>query len=338
MTGPLEYNSPASNPLPSAPGAPAAPLPPSVTLTVVKSAAGNSLFVQWQNLPTGTTALNIFRGKAGATSTWMLWKTLTITPGELADGSINLDLSTEALDGYSFYVQAAEGADNAGDGQMILWISSSTTPAVTTSTSSNGQQNPEDNTQPQSSTASSSSPTEPSPPQNPSSSSSSSGAGANNTPSSTQGDAYYNPEVQITGYGTAPGSFWVEHVNQNIEIGWQNIPANVNTILVARSASSTGPWGTIITQQNPGENGSYSLRLVDNSLKQTYIPYDRIQRKYDGRDIRTGISDTELIELSCDQDRLVQFCVWRGKRDASRSILHDRIVGVVVRSRKITCA
>ena len=129
--------------------------------------------------------------------------------------------------------------------------------------------NPEDNTQPQSSTASSSSPTEPSPPQNPSSSSSSSGAGANNTPSSTQGDAYYNPEVQITGYGTAPGSFWVEHVNQSIEIGWQNIPANVNTILVARSASSTGPWGTI-TQQNPGENGSYSLQLVDNSLNEPY--------------------------------------------------------------------
>ena len=81
---------------------------------------------------------------------------------------------------------------------------------------------------------------------------------------------YYNPQVQISGYGTAPGSFWVEHVNQSIEIGWQDLPINIDTITVARSASSTGPWSTIIIQHNPGATGSYSLQLVDNSVQDSY--------------------------------------------------------------------
>jgi hypothetical protein len=293
---------------PAASGSPAAQAAPSVTLTIAKSAGGNSLFVQWQNLPSGTVELDIFRSKTGATSTWSLWKTISITPGQLVDGNFNIDLGSSSLAGYLFYVQAGSGGSGAGggsgdnspstDGETILWTSSSTVPIVTTSTPSGDGSNPGDGNPPPpdtppasspSSSASSSLPQNPSstPPSEPSSSPSStppSNSGPGNNPSSTEnpqpspppGNPYYNPQVQITGYGTASGDFWVEHADQSIEIGWQNIPAEVDTITVARatgtasSTNPTGPWNTIITQQNPGTSGSYSLQLVDNSLNDPY--------------------------------------------------------------------
>jgi hypothetical protein len=270
-TGPL--NPETATPV-TIPPIPTIPPKPSVTLTIVKSAGGNSLFVQWQNLPDNTMALDIFRGKTGATSTWMLWKTLTLTPGELANGTANLDLGTSLESGYSFYVQAVTGGGDSSS--TIIWTSSSTVPVVATSTPGGGPAPSGNNPPPDNTPSSSPSSSSPSSPENPSStspgapSSSNPGTPGNGNNSSTPpGNPYYNPEVKITGYGTAPGSFWVEHLNQSIQIGWQNIPAGVDTIMVARGASSTGPWTTIITQQNPGSNGSYSLQLVDDNLDQS---------------------------------------------------------------------
>lgn len=274
---------------PATPSAPAIPPTPSITLTIVKSAAGNSLYVQWQNLPGNTTAINIFRGKTNSTSSWELWKTLNISAGGGENGNASIDLGSSLENGYSFYVEAvtngAGGGENGnGNGSStVLWVSSSTTPIIATSTPpetppSNGNNPPADNPPASpSSTPSSTSPTEPSSPSstNPGGGNNGNGGGGgtggggsgNNPP---QGNPYYNPQVQITGYGTAPGDFWVQHVNQSIEIGWQNLPAQVTSIVVARSQSSDGPWNTIISQQNPGTSGSYSLQLVDNTIGDPY--------------------------------------------------------------------
>lgn len=258
---------------------PAIPPAPSVTFFVQKapkgSTGGNSFIIQWQNLPNGTVALNILRSPAGQND-WSLWKTVTITADELGSGTADINIGDATEAGYSFELQAVSGnGETTGvgnststSGETVLWTSSSTIPVVTTSTpptpppQNPGPQNPE----PQNPT--------PQNPENPTSTNPGTNPPANN-PSSTSGQTpsgipYYNPQVQITAYGNAPGSFWVSHVNQSIEIGWQNIPAGVDTIMVQRSASSTGPWNTIIIQQNPGTSGSYSLQLVDNTLDTPY--------------------------------------------------------------------
>jgi hypothetical protein len=254
--------------------------PPSVNFFIQKAASGNSFVVQWENLPNGTVALNILRSTTGQDN-WTLWKTVTITPDELDSGNADLAIGTATEAGYSFEVEAVSGnASTTGvgnssstSGQTVLWTSSSTIPVVTTSTPPEqnppSQNPPGQNPPPQSTPSSTSSSTNPSTSSNPSSSSSSSenNSSTSQTPS---GIPYYNPQVQITAYGNAPGSFWVSHVNQSIEIGWQNIPEGVDTITVARSASSTGPWSTIIIQNNPGTSGSYSLQIVDDTIDEPY--------------------------------------------------------------------
>jgi hypothetical protein len=257
------------------PQAPTAPQPPAVTLTIVKSPTGNSLVVQWQNLPSNTKALNIFRGTTNATSTWSLWKTIDISAGDLANGNATINLGSSLLDGYSFYAEAvsdngnASGTQGGGGNSNILWTSSSTVPIVTTSTPPATPPS----APPQNPTSTAENPQ--SPPTTPTSSPTSSNPVSGTNPTSPTssaptGNPYYNPEIQISGYGNAPGNFWVEHVNQSIEIGWQNLPENINAIVVARSASSTGPWSTIIRQQNPGTAGSYSLQIVDDTLNDPY--------------------------------------------------------------------
>ncbi len=250
--------------------------PPRVTFSILKApkngAGGNNFIIQWQNLPDGTVALNILRSQA-ATNDWSLWKTITITANELGSGNamINIGNTTEA--GYSFEIQAVSGnCQMTGIGnststsdETVLWISSSTIPTLATSTPPTPSPSPAQNAPPQN-------PTSPSSTTNPSTTISQDSSSPQNssTVQSPSGIPYYNPQVQITAYGTAPGSFWVSHINQSIEIGWQNIPIGIDTITVARSASSTGPWNTIIIQHNPGTSGSYSLQLVDNTLGEPY--------------------------------------------------------------------
>src|SRR5271170_5795607 len=72
-----------SAPTPVANTAPPAPPAPSIGLTLGKSKGKNTITINWQNLPGDTVALNIYRGKTGTgTSTWSLWKTVNIPPGQ----------------------------------------------------------------------------------------------------------------------------------------------------------------------------------------------------------------------------------------------------------------
>ena len=89
-------------------------------------------------------------------------------------------------------------------------------------------------------------------------------------PNTPNGTPYYNPQVQIYGYA-ASGSpiFWVQQANQGIEIGWQNIPPDTDTIVILRASDATGPWNPFLTEQNLPTN-NYQLQVVDGSLDQPY--------------------------------------------------------------------
>ncbi len=252
--------------------APVAPAPPSVTLTIVKSPKGNTLVVQWANLPEDTVALDIFRSTKGKNN-WSLWKSITLSGNQFSGGNAQFDIGNATFSNYSFYVEATGNGGNGGNGgqnainplgQNILWISSSTEPTVTTSTLPSEPEN--NGPQPSSTIPSENTPTSSPPSQTPPSDNTSS-----TPPPPPSGTPYYNPQIQISGYGAGQaGSFWVQHIDQKIEIGWQNLPPQTTSIVVLRGANDDGPWLEVLNQENPGPSGSYSIQIVDNTLNHPY--------------------------------------------------------------------
>jgi len=259
----------ATNPPPNSavntPPPPPPPPAPSISLTMTKNKNKNTLTINWANLPGDTVALRIYRGKKGtATSTWQLWKTVDIPFGQLS-GSAQFDPGTGT---YSYYIEAVSGSGNgtstgSGNGD-IVWHSGVTDPG--TGTPSSTPQNPPaptstDNGQNNSSGTVQNPP--PSPPPAPTST-----GNPGNTPTGTP---YYNPQIQISGYGSGQnGNFWVQHVDQKIQMGWQNLPPDTTSIVIYRSPNQDGPWATVLAQNNPGVNGSYSIQVVDDTLGSPY--------------------------------------------------------------------
>ena len=256
-----------------------APAQPSVTFMIEIAKSGNSLIVNWQNLPMSTAQLNIFRGKTGTPqNTWSLWKTISISPDSLYSGQAIIGLGTDDESGYSFYAEATNGSNDNGGGSP-LWTSSSNTPSETTSTppAPGNPGNQEQDQPPPENQDASSSPQNQNQDQNqnqnnePSSSPQQANNDTSNTPQTPSGTPYYSPEIQISGYGSNPsGTFWVQHVDQKIQIGWQNISAQATDLVVVRAQDQTGPWSTVITQHDPNTTGPNSLQIVDNTVS---IPY-----------------------------------------------------------------
>jgi hypothetical protein len=247
----------------SAPPAPPppAPVPPSVTLAVIKEAKGNLLLIRWANLPCNATALDIFRSKKGKNN-WSLWEVIKLAAGQCAGGSAKFNIGKSDFSTYSFYVEAVTGGGGGGpinpQGETILWISSSTTPGVTTSSLPS---------LPEPGPGPGGSPTSTPPAPTPSSSPSSSGG----NPSAPTGTPYYTPEIQISGYGLEQaGSFWVQHIDQRIQIGWKNLPSQATSIVVYRSGNQGGPWTTVLRQENPAAGSEYSIQVVDDTLGAPY--------------------------------------------------------------------
>ncbi len=250
------------------------PPAPSVTLTIYKGKNGNTLVVQWANLPASTTVLDILRSPVTSTSSaWSLWREINLTPDQLAAGSASFSIGNDLLQNYTFSVQAMTGGNGGGGGEStITWTSSSTLPTISNEPPP-GQNN--GSTPPPSSPPSTPQPTPTSTPtstpQNntpsPTSTTSTSTTGSNPPP--PNGIPYYTPQANIAGYGQPPsGSFWVQYANQKIEIDWQGLPSSTTKAAVLRSSSQTGPWTAILTQENPAAN--YSIQLVDNSLSEGY--------------------------------------------------------------------
>jgi hypothetical protein len=263
-----------------------------------KKRGGGGLTLTWTNLPAGTTKVNIYRSPRGGAEVWTKWKTITIDPNQHGGGSIDI-LTTDNVSLFTFYTEATYTpppgsssstsgtggngpGDGTGGGEIILWQSSSTfaepppvIPPITqnpTSTTTGGGQG---GGQGSTSTATSSDPGT----QNlgptassttgggaPSSTGSGSGTGSGNgTGGSPDGNYYYTPSGAISGSGTSThGNFWVEHVNQSIEIGWQGISSDTDTAIVYRATDEGGPWTELLRQANTPTN--YSIRLLDNTL------------------------------------------------------------------------
>ncbi len=255
---------------------PHVPPPPSVGLFVQASTTGNMFRIEWQNLPDGTVALNILRRLKGKPdSLWLLWKQIALTQNDLASGKASFNIGSSSFAEYSFSIQAVGNLTGQGVngtttiGQVITWVSTSTTPIVVTSTPP---------TTPPPASSPSSSPTSSLPSTSPTSTPTSTLQTPTSTPTSTpsassspQGIPYYSPEIQLSGYGYPPaGSFWVQHINQKIEIGWQNIPAQATTAGVYRANSADGPWTVVFKQNDIDTVGPYTIQLVDNTLNQPY--------------------------------------------------------------------
>jgi hypothetical protein len=248
--------------------------PPSPTISIViqSSTTGRSLFINWQNLPAGTTELNIFRGFQNSTSGWSLWKTLSLDPGQLGNGSSLINLGP-GDNGYSYYIEAVNNSGNNsstignGNSPMVLWTSGVTDPVVVTSTIPVAPYTPPPSNSPQPSSTNQS-------PSNSTTSNSQNGSSSNPTPTpppTPNGTPYYSPNQQNTEYGSAQTqNFWVQHVDNKIQIGWQNLPPTTTDLVILRSENQGGPWSVVLTQENPGVNGSYSIQVVDDTLG---VPY-----------------------------------------------------------------
>lgn len=277
-------------------GPPPAPPAPSVTLTIQTSTKNATLTITWANLPPDTIALDLYRTLKKKIS-WELWHEIPITTSTLAGGSATFSFGKKEIPAnYSFYIQAVSaandheaggGTNNKGEG--ILWTSA-ILDATTAKNSSGGggssgvqnnggsnnptntgggtPTNPTSTTNTPSTTNSTSSTNNPNNPQN----NTSSNPTNNGTPPPTpSGTPYYTPEIKLSGYGQPPGgSFWVQHVDEKIQIGWQNLPPPTTEVEVMRSAGDTGPWSPVLVQQNPITQGPYSIQLVDNTVSQGY--------------------------------------------------------------------
>ncbi len=277
-------------------GAPALPPPPpapGVSLMVQTSTKSDFIVIAWANLPEGTIALDVFRTLKKKIS-WELWHEIPITTSTRGGGSTTFALGKkEVVLRYSFYVQAVSGADHhaAGGGtnakgQGILWTSSVLDAAPQSQNgqgggsggggagggANNGTGGTANGTSsaPSTGNGTSTSTNNPAGGNNANNSTSSGQSGGGNAPAPS-GTPYYTPEIKISGYGQPPGgSFWVQHIDQKIQIGWQGLPPPMTRIEVARAASGTGPWSTILIQENPDLVGPYSLQLVDDTLGQPY--------------------------------------------------------------------
>ncbi len=262
-----------------------------------KKAGG--LILKWDNLPKGTQKVTIYRTKLGTTD-WKPWKTFEIDSTTLASGYIEIKTSEE-FKGYIFYAEAITtgsgtststgggGSGSSGD-NIILWQSSSTTievlppgfppiggPGASSTPSSTGTGGQGNNA---STTTTPPNPTPPTPTST--SQTPSSTTGGSQAPTST--GVYYAPDGTITGTTEVQhDDFWVEHVNRSIEVGWQNLPATTNLIIVYRSTNNSGPWLELFRQEDPMSPSS--LRLLDNTLQAAH--YYRMEAKHDSTVLKT---------------------------------------------------
>ena len=217
-----------------------------------------TLVLSWQNLPTSTSRIDIFRAKLACES-WSKWKTAEIQ--DPSSGSVEIKVNENLASGYCLYFEAISKSGEA------LW---SSTPINQIAYLGGGTPPPQG--QPNGPGTLNQPPPAPpplgSPPATPTSTPQSqptstppsqppSGGETTSTPSQSTPIV---PDIVHT------ENFWVDHVNQKIEIGWQNMPSGTDKIIVSRSATSTGPWTKLFEQQGPFENKPYVIRLLDETI------------------------------------------------------------------------
>lgn len=234
----------------------------------------------WKYLPDGTKYVNIYRARKG-TQDWTFWKRVTIAEAERLGGTIDFLLGPKEKSGdYDYYGEAI------GDDEKPLWKSPGGAPLPPPpSGTGNPPPSPGNTTTttpvtPGTPAPTSSLPLKPAPtstpPPPPSGAIPPSGA-----PQCPPGmPCYYTPQLTLSGTSTPPtASFWVHHVNDDIELGWQGLPTSTTRIIALRAVAETGPWVELLRQQNPVQILYYRIRFSDETLYETR--YYKIER-YEG--------------------------------------------------------
>ncbi len=249
----------------------------------ITTAGRNKIVVSWENLPNGTDRIVIFR--SGKNGTWVRWNTVVIQSS--GGGSVEITLKPgENAGAYSYYAQAFS------PNGYTLWASQITQaepPApppgesptsTTTSTTGTGQiaQGPatpptgsQGNQNPTSTTVAPPNPTSSTPAPPPASGNTTTTSNPPPPPPSGPPVAYYTPSGQIAGYFTPQlDPFYVTHVNEYIEISWQNLPPPTDVIIVYRSQDQNGPWKELLRQEQPSTSTRDFVRLIDYTLTNSY--------------------------------------------------------------------
>lgn len=253
----------------------------------------NTLSVEWKNLPDGTSLVNIFKSPIKK-NLWTKWKTVSAGAGSGA-GEITVG-TKENLSSNSYYFQtvsasgdtlytspAAQPQTSAGSpgGQppaapiggfnLTMAETSTSTPPTTSGQYNLANTSTQGNTTPTTQyNLSNTSTSTPATTTSPATSSSQSTTTLGNLPTSSvtvfMKGIYYSPQGIPTGSGVQDADFWVLHVNQYIEIGWQNLPSSTNALIIYRSSSLTGPWIQVVEQTSVDSSMPSFIRLVDSAI------------------------------------------------------------------------
>ncbi|MDO8469707.1 MAG: hypothetical protein Q7S84_01655 [bacterium] len=246
------------------------------------------LVVRWQDFPRETaTTVTIYRAEAGS-ETLEVWQTLTVT-GASGETVLQTNLSPDdigplaggggGIGGITFYIEATSptgtlifaSAPPAG-GSTATSTSTSTQPTATSTTTSTPTSTPVVIPPPIVTP-----PPAPIPTSTPTSTVPTTTSTATSTGTSTSTPPgvivyYYSPSGAVTGQATITepqSNFWVQHVNQKIELGWYSLPPETTKMTVSRSATTNGPWLALLTQGNPVTT-YYQLYLVDSTVGTTH--------------------------------------------------------------------
>ncbi len=237
-----------------------------------------SLAIFWQNLPKDTKTLNIYR-KDGETGDSVLWKTVNVT-GE--SGSLNLGKEEGGTATYTVEGVGANGTTNWSS------VGNTTSAGTSGSPSSSGQTSTSSIQTPTTPPATIPPPTTPPPSQNSTSTTTppptipppaTSSTLPTTPPADTSTIYYYTPSGQISGTSSviSTATFWVQHINKKIEIGWQNIPSSTTKIIIYRSQSESSGYTKLLEQTNL--QTSYVIQLEDNAVTEDY--YYKMEAKND---------------------------------------------------------
>jgi hypothetical protein len=244
------------------------PATPTIRIELVNK---HLLIIWWGNLPYGTTHIELYRIKQGGN--WDKWQTFSFGP-EDEEGFAKIS-TAENLGEYAFYAEAVN------DYGRVVWTSEDTPstqfPQNPFSEAASSEQPTEEIT-PSSTLNSSLQPSSTTPAESPLSSSTPSQTPTSSSaippPSSTPSTTlyyYYRPDGTISyTYSPQLENFWVTHIDQAIEIGWQNLDESVTNVIIYRAASETGPWSQLLKHQYSSSMGPTAIRITDDSLNKPY--------------------------------------------------------------------
>lgn len=228
----------------------------------------------WKDIPLEATHIAIYRSLKGQ-QRWAIWKTVVIPAGASA-GSLEIVIeSAEDLTAYDLFFQLLSQPPGAA-APVVLWTSPATaviphpppvqvvSVRVNQSVSQPGAALP------------------PTPAALPPPSPSLSPSPPPTQPSFPPGWlVYYRPDGSLSG-ALPPRSenFWVQHVNKNIEIGWQQLPLATAAAIISRAPSADGPWTQLLVQERPVTT-IYTFQILDNTLGTPF--YYRFEAVADGQ-------------------------------------------------------